>query len=1149
MACRREGDAVPAVQVRILGPIEVVGPDGTVRPGGPKDRCLLAVLAVHAGEVVAEDRLVDALWGGSPPRTATRTVQNYVLRLRRALRGCEAATIVTRPPGYVLDVATTDARLAESLITEGRRAAERGAHAIAIGRLDEALALWRGPSIDEFADRLFARAEAARLDELREAAAEDRLAAMLALNRHHEAIATCETLVAAQPLRERRWIQLMLALYRDGRQADALDAYRRLRTVLADQLGVDPGPAARRTEAAILAHDRSLLPHPAPARTAGQATIGMATTPYFGRDRELSTLLGYVADAESGRGGVVLVCGEPGIGKSRLLAELAAVASARGSRVLFGRCVEGAGALPFQPFVEALETFLGNRDLPDGTEVLAQLRPHRPGRTPTSDPPLRPDELRLRMLDGVVRFLGELAAQAPVVLLLDDLQWADDGSMAMLRHTSRMTRNCRLLVVSSYRTGEVTAEHPLGDALGSLRSDADCSTLPLSGIGRDAVEQLLAAATGAPIATDLASAVYAETDGNPFFAREIARHLHEEGALHPAADGRLGVTLPLSVVPEGVRQVIGRRRRRLSGAANRLLDVAAGIDGPFPFEPVRVIAALSDVDALGALDDVLEAGLVVPDIAPDRYGFTHALIRHTVYQGLNPSRRLRLHRDLGQALTAARSNGVRIAAAEVAVQYHRAAALPAVAAGVAPALEAADGAQAVGAHDEQATFLKIALDLLPPGDSRHTNLLGRRAVALAWSLRFDDAVDVARATVTAGAEPPVVAEVASVLATAGSNRHAWQLSAAALGSTTGPNGDDPVTWAGLTLLDLDRREATDPDHPGMPLDLPGRRTALRILHESGGLAERGDLARYAVAAVHGRRDRIPAEAAADPTVAAYLIGDYAAAVPLFTRDADVAEERGQLALAVYCRAGAGRCQVALGDIDAGTATIMRSRTLVERLSGLEYGWQLLHHQGAEDALVMARDEGWSERVRHFAPWIFPGPPGHWGTAAIAGIGARALARMGRLDDAMAQLARPVRALSMAPAWAPNYGRMACEVAETLWLLDRRDHLAVVESALRDKALPADFRFPMTDARLALARLCALDGRQHEARHWFESARAVLDSQGARPLRAVVDHDEALMHRRSGNRAGAAPFVAAATAAFQQLRMTGWLRRLARAGGP
>ena len=248
--------------------------------------------------------------------------------------------------------------------------------------------------------------------------------------------------------------------------------------------------------------------------------------------------------------------------------------------------------------------------------------------------------------------------------------------------------------------------------------------------------------------------------------------------------------MPLVAVPEGVRHVIAHRRRRLTGITNRLLDLAATVEGPFPFEPVRDAAGLSDADGLAALDEALQAArLVVPDPVADRYDFTHAIVRHTVYQELNPSRRLRLHRDVAAALAAARAAGARISAAEVAIQHHHAASLPGAAAGVGPALEAADRAGAAGAHDEQATFLQIACDLLPPDDERHADLLGRRAVALGWALRFDDAVAAARAAAEAGSGTAIVADVATVLATAGSNTHAWQLAAAAVdhrpGRTTG----------------------------------------------------------------------------------------------------------------------------------------------------------------------------------------------------------------------------------------------------------------------------------------------------------------------------------------------------------------------------
>jgi DNA-binding SARP family transcriptional activator len=1108
-------------RVRLLGVLEVEDDDVAIDLHGPKERRLLAAMALHRGEVVSESGLIDALWGGEPPRTATKTLQNHVLRLRRSTRRCGDLAVVTRSPGYRFD-GDTDVAAVERAVAGARRAVERGDHGDALALFDLALAQWRGPSLQEFADLPFARTEAVRLEELREAVREDRVEAVLHLGRHHEAVTELEDLVEQCPLRERRWHQLMVALYRDGRQAEALGRYRRLRAVLAEQLGVEPGPEARATEAAILAHDPALRP-PRPRR---ERPVARPPAPCVGRTRELEAVLAGVDGLAAG-GAVVLVVGEAGIGKSRLLAEVAVLAAPRAT-VLTGRCLEGAGARPFQPFAEALP--------PAGT-----ASPSGAG----GEAHLRPDEVRARVFDGVVRHVVALSDASPLVLLLDDLHWADADTVALLRHVVRSTTSHPVLVVGAYREQEIDADHPLDDAVAAMRTETECSVLRLRGIDGAAIGDLLAAVADAPLADELATAIAAETGGNPFFAREVVRHLQEIGTLVPDGDGVLRADLAGSGTPDGAGHVIARRRRRLSAEANALLDTAAAIEGPFLWEPVRVVAGVGEDPALAALDEVLAAGLVVVGSLPDQYDFVHALVRHAVYGALNPSRRRRRHRALAEAMDAARRRGEPVSAAEIAVQFHRAGRLPGAEAGVAPALEAAERARRAGAHDEQAEFLRMALDLLPVGDVRRAELGARRAEALAWSLRFDEAVTVTRDATGEddGCPAAAVAEVATVLATAGSNRHAWALAPFGLRACRGPDGPDAESWAALTLLDLDRREADDPTHPGMPLDLPGRRTALEILYRSGRLVGRGDLARYAVAAVFGRRERIPDEAARDPSVATFLLGDYALGARGFADEAEAAHARGQLAWEVYCRSGAGRSLVALGEFAAAATEIARSGALVDRLPGLGLGWQLLHHQGAEDARTMALDLGWPERLAAFAPWMQPGPERQWGRAAIAAIGARIHARRGHAHAALGLLSAPVHALQRAPAWAPNHGRTACEIAEALWLLDRRDHLSVVESALRDKALPADFRFPMTDARLAMARLCALDARHDEAHRWFTAARDVLDHQGARPLRAVVDHDEALMHLRAGDRAAAEPFVEAAAAAFERLGMAGWTRRL------
>lgn len=200
-------------------------------------------------------------------------------------------------------------------------------------------------------------------------------------------------------------------------------------------------------------------------------------------------------------------------------------------------------------------------------------------------------------------------------------------------------------------------------------------------------------------------------------------------------------------------------------------------------------------------------------------------------------------------------------------------------------------------------------------------------------------------------------------------------------------------------------------------------------------------------------------------------------------------------------------------------------------------------EGARDALTLATGEDWAGILAMFDELVSTEDPvPRWARAPMSAGCARTAAHLGQPERAMALLALPVRALARAPAWALNYTRTAADTAETLWLLERRDHLRSVESALRLKALPADFRFPMMDLRLSMARLCAVDGRPEEAVHWFGQARSVLAEQGARPLRAITDFDEALMHAQLGRPASARPLLEAAAGQFQRIGMTGWQRR-------
>jgi DNA-binding SARP family transcriptional activator len=1146
--------------LRILGPVEVIGPAGPVRLGAAKERCLLAVLALRLGEAVGQDELAEALWGEHAPRSATNALQNYVLRLRRALRAADAVQIVTDPAGYRLETPAdvVDARLAERLIAEGREATTAGDPASAARLLREALALWRGRALAEFSDQPFAQAEAARLEELREAAREDLVDAELALGHHHDLVGELEAMVTSHPLRERRWGQLLLARYRDGRQAEALDGFRALRRALRDELGVDPSPELQDL------HDQILHQAPALAWRPPERAPIVSGAPCYGRDDELGRMLATYDAAAAGAAKVVTVLGEAGIGKTRLLQEFAASARRRGALVLSGRCLEGDWVPAYQAFAEAITAYATQVDPPrlraDLGPAAGPLARLAPGlrellrELPTPEP-LQPDEERQRLLDAVARLLAGLSRHGPVVLVLDDLQWADTSTLVMLRHVARLLRGQRLLLIGAYRTGEVGPE--LVDALGALRTETEVTAVQLHGLSADALRHVLSALAAAPVSDVLAGAIEQETRGNPFFAREVLRHLLETQAIQPDAEGALQAVLPLEAVPEGLRDVLARRRARLTPGANRLLDVATGFDGPFPFAVAAEVAELEDPAGLAALDEILDAGLVEPDVAPERYQFAHALIRHAVYATLNPSRRARLHRQLAHALEAARAaSPARINPAEVAAQYHRSLALPGAEAGVAPALEAAEQALAASAHAEAASFLAMACELAPPGDQRLPRLQARRGLTLAWSLRFDDAVEIAReaaeqlaASEGRAAAAGYLADLTSALNSAGSAGHAWQLAPQGL-AYAGRRHD--TVWATLALLDLDRREAAEPEYPGIVMDVPERQEALRVLHRAGALTGRVDLLRYAVSAIYGSRERIPPDVGDDSTVRLFVLGDYAGALPRFVAEAAEANHRGQLAREAYCHGCVARCWIALGRLEAGRAALAEARTLAQRIAADAWGWQLLHAVvGPTHALALATDEDWEEVLRLVASVSGTRSQAlRWAQSSFDAGTAIAQARLGRPDRALELVSRVVPALQRASPWALNFLRTACDATETLWLLERQDHLPVIEAALRDKALPADFRWPMVDARLAVARLCALDGRHEEASRWFAEARATLDAQGARPLRAIVDFDEALMYRRAGRPDAAQPLLEAAVDQFARLKMTGWLRRANAAGeGP
>src|SRR6478609_1789205 len=448
------------MEFKILGPLEVWAGDTDVTCRGAKQRLLLSVLLLNANEVVSSDRLVDVLWGDAPPETS-KALQMHVSQLRKSL---EPGLLVTRSPGYELRIAPgdVDAQRFEAAVDEGRAALSAGRPADARRILQDALALWRGPPFADLTFEECLQGDIARLQELRMAALEARIEAGLALGSHGDAIVELERLVAAHPTRERFRAQLMVALYRSGRQADALEVYRDTRAALVEELGIEPGRDLQELEARILAQDASLDP---PAAAEADRLIG--------RERELTQLLPLVDRALAGGGGLLLVGGEPGIGKSRLAEALAARAHERGARVLVGRCWEAGGAPAYWPWVQALRT---HTDTP--AVELTAFFPELAEATGDGE------GARFRLFDAVGGLIQRAAGEGPVAIFLDDVHAADSASLLLLRFLSSQLSGSPVLITCCYRDTEVGPD--LAATLADLGREAVTQRVPLAGFDRAA---------------------------------------------------------------------------------------------------------------------------------------------------------------------------------------------------------------------------------------------------------------------------------------------------------------------------------------------------------------------------------------------------------------------------------------------------------------------------------------------------------------------------------------------------------------------------------------------------------------------------------------------------------------------------------------
>jgi class 3 adenylate cyclase/tetratricopeptide (TPR) repeat protein len=386
----------------------------------------------------------------------------------------------------------------------------------------------------------------------------------------------------------------------------------------------------------------------------------MAREAFVGRIAERARLDAAFDVANAGERHVALVAGEPGIGKTRLAVELARDANAAGAIVLDGRCNEDLGA-PFQPWMQALAHFslhtpepelraLFAREVVHALPLLPELRRRLPDLTSGTSGDAEPE--RWRLFEAIDALLAGASLGAPVVVLLDDLHWADQASLALLRHVAHSARPAAILLLGTYRETDLGRTHPLSETLADLRRESDVTRVLLHGLDRAELGELVAVRAEHSTPSSFVDALHAETEGNPFFADEVLRHVIEAGALRREQGGWTADRALAEIgIPEGVRDVIGRRLSRLSETANWALRAASVIGREFELPELEAASGLARDALLDAIDEAGRARIAVEvPGAPGRFAFAHALIRSTLYDELGSAQRMRLHWRVGEAL-------------------------------------------------------------------------------------------------------------------------------------------------------------------------------------------------------------------------------------------------------------------------------------------------------------------------------------------------------------------------------------------------------------------------------------------------------------------------------------------------------------------
>jgi DNA-binding SARP family transcriptional activator len=717
-------------EIALCGAARASGPgERVVEPPGRQGRLLLAYLVCNRERGCPRAELIDLLWPEDPPHSADTALSALLSKLRRALGPgvlTGRAELRLALAGKVL----VDIEAAEAAADRAAVAAEAGDWTAAAAHARAALRVDLQAFLPDAAG-LWAAARRRECESVRLTALEALAAAGVRLGGREltAAVQAARAAIEAAPFRESAHCLLMEAHEAAGNQAEALRAFEDLRVLLRDELGTAPGPAALAVHRRLLAGEAPPAPARPPAPDAVRWPQPLAAAlgrhALVGRATELAFLEGCRERAAEDVRQLVLLAGDAGIGKTRTAAEFARRAHDGGAVVLYGRFDEQTTA-PYQPLVEMLRGWSAGTSLEPLRERLgsraAELGILLPefGPPPSGAPPaLRAagaDVQRVRFFDAVAAVVGEIGAHAQVVMVFDDVHWADRPTLQLLRYLVRSPQPRGALFVGAYRAAELDPAHPLHELVGDLRREGTLKRLELTGLEEREVGELVGALGAREPAPGFVAALHGETEGNPFFIEEVVRHLRE-------SDGEFGAgaSLEAAGVPEGVREVTARRVQRLSADAQHAVRVASVIGREFDFELLERVGPVTGDALVGALEEAAEARVLREAGPIGRYVFAHALVRATLYDGISRLRRARLHGRVGEALAELRTADLDPYLPQLAHHFAEAAPVGTPERAIDFALAAARRAARLFAWEEAAQLYRTALqarDLAGEADDR-----------------------------------------------------------------------------------------------------------------------------------------------------------------------------------------------------------------------------------------------------------------------------------------------------------------------------------------------------------------------------------------------------------------------------------------------